>query len=120
MLTPQDLALAYDRHVAALWRGETDTTLAFATWLVPFWVDDGPPEPVDYPDAVSFLRGAGRGIRWYCIDTDIVGYLPGCPNGCYRVPNVIPANVRSFSPAPGTSVDRRWWPTSWSAREETG
>ncbi len=86
MLNPQDVALAYDRHVAAFCREDIDAAMAFAIWLAPFWVDDRPPQPADYPDAVSFLGGAGRGIRWYRIDGAIVGYASGWPGGCYRVP----------------------------------
>ena len=105
MLTPQDLALAYDRHVAAFCREDVDAAMAFATWLAAFSVDGGPPEPVAYPDAISFLGGAGRGVRWYSVDTNIVGYLPDGPRGCYRVPaSAVPPAVRSSASPRGISI----------------
>lgn len=115
MYSPHDLALAYDRHVAALWREESETARVFATWLAAFWVEGGPPEPVAYPDAVSFLGAAGRGIRWYRLDTDIIGYLPGCPNGCYRVPATVTPSAPAFAPAPGNGSDAIRGPLEGSA-----
>ena len=105
MLTPQDLALAYDRHVAAFCREDVDAAMAFATWLAAFSVDDGPPEPISYPDAVSFLGGAGRGVRWYNVDTNIVGYLPDGPGGCYQVPAAVPPAIRSRASPRGINTD---------------
>ncbi len=110
MLNPQDVALAYDRHVVAFCREDTDAAMAFAIWLAPFWVDDRPPQPADYPDAVSFLGGAGHGVRWYRIDGEIIGYASGWERGCYRVPvaAVLPA-VRQIVSTSRISLDRTRW-----------
>ena len=86
MLTPRELALAYDRFVAARWRGEEGATEAFAVWLEAHWTGDAPPEPDDCPDAVSFLGGAGAGIRWYAAGGAVLGYVAGRQRGCYWVP----------------------------------
>ena len=86
MLSPQDLALAYDRHVAAFCREDVEGAMSFATWLAAFWVQGSAGQPAAYPNAVSFLGGAGRGICWYGTDSAIVGYARGWSHGCYRVP----------------------------------
>ena len=86
MLTPRDLAVAYDRWLAAHWRGEDDSARPFGDWIESFWCGTAPPEPGAGPDAVSILGGAGRGIRWYADGPTIRGYVVGRPYGCYLVP----------------------------------
>lgn len=80
-----ELARAYDRYVAAFWRGETDEVRRFAAWLKGRWGLGGPPEPAGPPDAVSALGGAGASIRWYEADGMVFGYIPGVPHRCYQV-----------------------------------
>ena len=86
MTTPHELALAYDRYAAALWRGDEAEARAFAAWLEGYWADEGPAELVDRPHVVSVLGGAGAGIRWYSRGRTIVGYVGSQPRGCYQVP----------------------------------
>ena len=86
MTSPHELALAYDRYAAALWRGDDAEAEAFAAWLAGYWADEEPPEPDDHPHAVSILGGAGAGIRWCARDRTVVGYVAGRPRGCYHVP----------------------------------
>jgi hypothetical protein len=86
MTSPHELALAYDRYAAALWRGEEDQVQAFAAWLEGYWADEGPAELADHPYVVSVLGGAGAGIRWYARGGTIVGYVGSQRRGCYEVP----------------------------------
>jgi hypothetical protein len=86
MTSPDELALAYNRYAAALWRGEESEVRAFATWLLGYWVDEAPPELADDPHAVSALGGAGAGIRWYARDGTVVGYVGSQAQGCFQVP----------------------------------
>ncbi len=79
------LALAYDRYVAALWRGESEEVRRFGVWLKGCW-GLGPPEPAGAPAAVSALVGAGTSIRWHQVDGVLFGYIPGVPHRCYQVP----------------------------------
>ena len=60
----------------------------FDAWLAGYWVGECPPEPDTCPDAVSFLAGAvgGEAIRWYDADDAVLGYVPGLPRRCWRVP----------------------------------
>jgi hypothetical protein len=83
-LSPQNLALAYDRLIAARWRGEDAAADVCAAWFEAHWTVQAPPEPDDPPGAASVLGGAGHGIRWYARDRIIFGYVTGRP-GCYRV-----------------------------------
>ena len=100
MTSPHELALAYNRYAAALWRGEETGAQAFAAWLEEYWVDEGPVELADHPYVVSVLGGAGAGIRWYAGDKTVVGYVGRRPRGCYQVPvdaappPIHPLNVR--------------------------
>ena len=80
------LARAYDQYVSALWRGESDEVRRFAAWLKECWGLGGPAEPAGPPAAVSALGGAGTSIRWYEADGLVLGYIPGVPHRCYRVP----------------------------------
>ena len=95
MLTPRDLAYAYDRWLAARWRGEEDEARRFGDWIESFWCRTAPLEPERGPDAVSVLGGAGRGIRWYADGNVVRGYVVGRPLGCYLIParTVPPAEV---------------------------
>ena len=81
-----ELAVAYDGYVCALWRGESDEVRRFAIWLKGCWGLGGPPEPSGPPAAVSTLGGSGTSIRWYEADGFVLGYIPGVPHRCYRVP----------------------------------
>ena len=85
-LTPRDLAHAVDHHVAALWRGEANIGDDFFVWLTSLWSPSAAPEPTGEPCAVSVLGAGGVGIRWYDAGASFVGYVPGRPGGCYRVP----------------------------------
>ncbi len=86
MTSPHELALAYDRYAAALWRGEEAEAQTFAAWLAEYWADEGPAELADHPCVVSVLGGAGAGIRWYACGKTIVGYVGSRRGGCYQVP----------------------------------
>ncbi len=86
MTSPHALALAYDRYVSTLWRGEDAKARAFAVWLAGYWVDEAPAEPADQPHVVSVLGGAGAGIRWYACGERVVGYIGGRSRGYYEVP----------------------------------
>jgi hypothetical protein len=86
MLTPDELARAYDRFVVALYCGNARDVQDFARWLTAFWTLDGPAEPDRLPDAVSFLGVIGRGLRWHALDGVILGYEQGSRGGCYQVP----------------------------------
>jgi hypothetical protein len=86
LTSPHELALAYNRYVAALWRGEEAEARVFASWLAGYWVEEGPPEMADQPHAVSMLGGAGAGIRWYTRGGTIVGYVGCHVQGCFHVP----------------------------------
>ena len=87
MLSPHDLARAFDRRVAAQGRGETDGNgPAFDAWLAAFWTGEGPSEPATCPDALSPLSATGLSVRWYARDGGVLGYVPGRQRGCYRVP----------------------------------
>ena len=95
--TASELARAYDRYVAALWRGESEEVLRFGTWLKRCWGLGGPAEPVGPPDAVSVLDGAGMSIRWYERDGHVLGYIPGVAQRCYRVPSdVAPPSLPAY------------------------
>jgi hypothetical protein len=85
MTSPHELALAYDRYIAALWRGD-EAAHTFASWLGRHWTDAGPAEPTDRPHAASAFARAGAGIRWYTRGTTIVGYVGTRYRGCYQVP----------------------------------
>ena len=67
MLSPHDLARAFDRRVAAQRRGNTDGT-----------------DPA--PDALSPLGATGPSVLWYARDGGVLGSVPGRQRGCYRVP----------------------------------
>src|SRR5215204_6470386 len=85
MITPRQLARAYDLSVASLWRGSSpDETLI--AWLGRFRIADAIPEPQSDPEAVSLLGGGGSGIRWYSTPTAVVGFATGHPAVCYRIP----------------------------------
>jgi len=86
MTSPHELARAYDRYAAALWRGEEAEARAFAVWLERYWVDEGPAEVADHPYVVSVLGGAGAGIRWYARGRTVLGYVGSRAQGCFQVP----------------------------------
>jgi len=78
------LASAQDQALAALWRGEGSD--AFGSWLAAFWRPSARPEPAAAPLAISVLGGGGAGVRWHEESGVLLGYVPGRPGGCYRVP----------------------------------
>jgi hypothetical protein len=84
MLSPRALAVLYDLHLAAVWRGDASRSM-FGDWLEARWCSGGPTEPEVAPDSVSVLGGAGAGIRWYTIGETVVGFVSGRPRGCYVV-----------------------------------
>lgn len=98
-LTARDLAHAVDHHVAALWRGEANIDDDFFVWLTSLWSPTAAPEPSGDPSAVSVLGAGGVGIRWHDAGAVFVGYVPGRPGGCYRVPAtaVLPQAGRAFA-----------------------
>lgn len=130
MLSPSLLARLFDGCIAARLRGDRTELFdlggaahghalrwcaidvdAFDGWLAHFWLAEGPPEPLAYPDAVSFL-GTGplaRGPRWYSVDDTILGYVPHSP-GAYRIPaaSALPGlpDLAGFST--GVTADMTW------------
>jgi hypothetical protein len=96
MITPRQLARAYDLSVASLWRGDAPDESLIA-WLGRFRVADSVPEPQTAPEAVSLLGGGGSGIRWYSTPTAVVGFATGHPAVCYRIPveSVLPSIAAS-------------------------
>jgi len=83
-MTAAQLARAYDRYLAALWRGEDAP--AFAAWLAAHWGPAERPEPATLPLALSRLGAGGRGIRWHEAGPQVIGHVPGQARACYRVP----------------------------------
>ena len=81
-----ELAVPYDGYVCALWRGESDQVRRLATWLNGRSRLGGPASPSSPPAAVSTLGGSGTSIRWHEADGFVLGYIPGVPHRCYRVP----------------------------------
>ncbi len=86
MTSPHEIARAYDRYAAALWRGDEAEARAFAAWLEAYWADEGPAELTDQPYVVSVLGGAGAGIRWYARGGTVLGYVGSRAQGCFQVP----------------------------------
>jgi hypothetical protein len=82
---PEQLARAFDRVIAAHWRGQDDVAVSGAAWFEAHWTGQAPPEPSEPPSAASVLAGAGSGIRWYAQDHVVFGYVSGRSDGCYRV-----------------------------------
>ncbi len=82
MLSPRALAVLYDLHLAAVWRGQ-ESASDFGAWLDGRWWSGGLAEPDTPPDAVSVLGGAGTGIRWYVVGESILGFVGRRPRGCY-------------------------------------
>jgi hypothetical protein len=106
-LSPQQLALAYDRFVSARWRGEDEAADPVATWFEAHWVMQPPPEPDAPPGGASVLGGGGRGIRWYALGELVYGYVPGHDEGCYRVEVVeaVPALTDPWQATPSSRQD---------------
>ncbi len=88
MLTPHDLARAYDGFLAALWRGDEAAATRFLDWLEWHRVTDLPREPETPPDAVTLLGPDPHGPRlhWYAGCHAILGYEPNPSRSGYRVP----------------------------------
>ena len=85
MLSPQQVARAYDRFVSARWRGEDEAADPVALWFEAHWVSEPSPEPEIPPAGASVLGASGRGIHWYARGDHLLGYVPGHDEGCYRV-----------------------------------
>ncbi len=85
MLTPCDLALAFDRCLTAMVQGDNEAAMGFISWLEWFRSPELPPEPDRPPDAASFPIHQWVGLRWYQRDGAIFGY-DGRPGACYRIP----------------------------------
>jgi len=90
---PEQLARAFDRVIAAHWRGQDDVAVSGAAWFEAHWTGQAPPEPSEPPSAASVLAGAGTGIRWYAQDDVVLGYVSGRRDGCYRVASDDPVPV---------------------------
>ena len=87
------LALGYLRYASACWRGEA-AGCVFGTRLDAYRRGDLPTRPAAMPHAVSPHGGGGRGIHWYELGSEVVGFVPGCRGG-YRVPvDAIPRLVQ--------------------------
>jgi hypothetical protein len=87
------LALSYLRWASACWRGDRLAPV-FSTRLEAYWCPELPPMPVGRADAISPHGGSGRGIHWYHMDEEVLGYVPGTVGG-YQVPvAAIPQLVR--------------------------
>ena len=109
-LSPQLLARAYDRFVSARWRGEDEAADPVALWFEAHWVAEPSPEPEMPPASASVLGASGRGIHWYARGDQLLGYVPGHSEGCYRVATgeTMPALTSPWDslPSPRTASDR--------------
>jgi hypothetical protein len=63
MVSPHDLARAYDRHVAALWRENVDAAMWVADWLAAFWVEESSSTILRPLDFLVALDVASHGTR---------------------------------------------------------
>lgn len=84
MTTARELARSCDAYVSALWRGESEEVLRFASWLRAHRAL-GPAEPASPPAPFSAV-GGGAGIGWHLLGRTVYGYIPGVAHRCYRVP----------------------------------
>jgi hypothetical protein len=82
--TARALADRYLRSISASWCGEPGGQ-AFERALARCWSPELPPVPKRSPDAVSPHGAGGRGISWYEVGRDVLGYVPMVRGG-YRVP----------------------------------
>jgi hypothetical protein len=78
------LAHAYQQAIGAYWRGESELEL-LDRLLSETQILRAPSMPPWAPDAFSPHGAGGRGISWYAIDGEVLGYVPGL-SGSYRVP----------------------------------
>jgi len=98
------LALGYMRYASACWRGDAAANV-FGTRLGAYRRGDLPLRPAAMPHAVSPHGGGGRGIHWYELGGEVVGFVPGCPGG-YRVPvDAIPRLVQCAANGTGERGD---------------
>lgn len=86
MITPRQLARAYDLAIAAHWRGD-DAGESFFAWLGSYRTAEVLTAPQAAPEALSLLGGGGSGIRWYSTPTAVLGFAAGHPCVCYRIPS---------------------------------
>lgn len=105
-LSPQLLARAYDRFVSARWRGEDEAADPVAMWFEAHWVCEPSPEPETPPASASVLGASGRGIHWYARGDQLLGYVPGHEEGCYRVATgeTMPALTSPWDAVPSPRV----------------
>lgn len=105
-LSPQQLAQAYDRFVSARWRGEDEAADPVAMWFEAHWVSEPSPEPETPPAGASVLGASGRGIHWYARGDQLLGYVPGHDEGCYRVAagETMPALTSPWDAAPSLTA----------------
>ena len=108
-LSPQQLARAYDRFVSARWRGEDEAADPVAMWFEAHWVSEPSPEPETPPAGASVLGASGRGIHWYARGDQLLGYVPGHDEGCYRVAagETMPALTSPWDIAPSPRATDR-------------
>ena len=78
------LAAGFLQYASACWRGE-QASRRFATRLGAYWRPQLPPAPIAPPAAFSPHGAGGRGIGWYQLGDEVLGYIPGSRAG-YRVP----------------------------------
>ena len=78
------LAHAYQQAIGAYWRGESELE-SVDKLLGGTQILRAPSMPPWTPDAFSPHGAGGRGISWYAIGGEVVGYAPGL-SGRYRVP----------------------------------
>lgn len=83
-LSPDDLAAAYDRYVAARRRGEPADD--FSAWLEAHWTTQPLPEPGDGPVALSAIGSGAHCIHWHARNGAVLGHVVGRPGGHYWVP----------------------------------
>ena len=93
-LSSQDMARMVDQHLAAQWRGDEDADHPFFKRLASCWRPESGSEPRSASPATSVLAAGGLGIRWFELPTTIVGFVPGRPQGHYRVPrSAVPPRI---------------------------
>ena len=93
------LADGFLQYASACWRGD-QAARRFATRLGAYWRPQLPPRPITPPNACSPHGAGGRGIDWYEISGEVLGYIPGRRAG-YGVPVEAVARLQACLPGPG-------------------
>lgn len=78
------LAMGLLRNASARWRGDSGAAV-LPLRLSAYWQPELRPAPLAEPDAFSPHGAAGRGIRWYQMGQEVLGYIPGVRGG-FRIP----------------------------------